>query len=287
MIIKNREGKFHKKAATLEQTREIEAMAKEVKADYIEAMENFLFHEALRRIWDLVQRLNKYIDETAPWKLAKSENYDLLDEVFYTIGEGIRFISHLVEPFMPHLTPEFLKQIGWNEGFVKLNELEWGQLKDGTVCTTPVPLFPRLETERIQNLKKGVKGQAKEAKKEKKQSEKPAEVATEGIVTFDDFLKTELCIARIETAEKVENADRLLKLTVSIGEESRNLVAGIAAFYSPEELLGKQVVMVKNLKPAKIRGILSHGMILAAQTEDGGLALVTPDKPAKTGVRVK
>ena len=107
------------------------------------------------------------------------------------------------------------------------------------------------------------------------------------MVSFDDFLKTELCIAKIETAEKVENADKLLKLTVSIGEETRTLVAGIASFYSPNDLLGKQVVMVKNLKPAKIRGVVSHGMILAAPTEDGGLALITPDKIAKTGVRVK
>ncbi|HMM61465.1 MAG TPA: methionine--tRNA ligase subunit beta, partial [Candidatus Rifleibacterium sp.] len=111
--------------------------------------------------------------------------------------------------------------------------------------------------------------------------------AEDGLVSFDDFLKTELCIARIETAEKVDNADKLLKLTVNIGEETRTLVAGIAAFYKPEELPGRQVVMVKNLKPAKIRGILSHGMILAAGTEDGGLALVSPDKPAKTGIRVK
>lgn len=287
MLLKNREGIFHKKAATLDQTKEIEKMAAEIKTDYITAMENFMFHDALKRTWDLIQRLNKYIDETAPWKLAKEQNFELLDEVFYTIGEGIRFVSHLVEPFMPHLTPEFLRQIGCNDGFVKIPELEWGQLKDQTVCITPEPLFPRLETERIQNLKKGIKGQPAKDKKDKKTSEKGAEVLEEGIVTFDTFLKTELCIAKIETAEKVENADKLLKLTVSIGDETRTLVAGIAPYYNPDDLLGKQVVMVKNLKPAKIRGVVSHGMILAAQTEDGGLALVSPDKPAKIGIRVK
>jgi methionyl-tRNA synthetase len=286
MIIKNREGTFHKKPAKLAPSLEIEKLAAEVKTDYIQAMDNCLFNEALKRTWDLIQKLNKYIDETAPWKLAKEKNFEELDEVFYTIGEGIRFVSHLVEPFMPHLTPEFLKQIGCEEGFVKLHKLCWGQLKDQTKCTTrPEPLFPRLETERIQNLKKGKK--AEPQKQKAQNTEKKAATDTTGIVTFDDFLKTELCVARIETAEKVENADKLLKLTVSIGDESRTLVAGIAAFYKPEDLHGKQVIMVKNLKPAKIRGVVSHGMILAAATEDGGLALVSPDKPAKVGIRVK
>ena len=286
LLLKNREGKFHKAAPQLIQSKEIVQMAAEVKKDYIEAMENFLFHEALKRIWDLIQRLNKYVDETAPWALAKAQEFDKLDEVFYTIGEGIRFCSHLVEPFMPGLAPKFFEQIGWTKGFIKLPELEWGQLEEGTVCIQPTPLFPRLETKRIQELKSGKKSTDKAAEKA---AAKPAKTPenTEGIISFDDFLKTELCVARIETAEKHENADKLLKLTVSIGEETRSLVAGIADYYSPEELIGKQVVMVKNLKPAKIRGTVSQGMILAAQTEDGGLALVTPDKPAKVGIKVK
>ena len=288
MLIKNREGIFRKKQPTLAQSREIVELAGQVKTGYVEAMDNFLFHDALKHIWTLVQRLNKYVDETAPWRLAKEQNFELLDEVFYTIGEGIRFCSIMVEPFMPHLAPEFLKQIGCTQKRVKINELEWGQLADGTACTEPAPLFPRLETERIQNLKKGSKPSEAPGKKENAAAPAAkAETSAEGLVSFDDFMKTELCIARIETAEKVENADKLLKLTVNIGSETRTLVAGIAAFYKPEEIIGKQVVMVKNLKPAKIRGILSHGMILAAPTEDGGLALVSPDKPAQTGVRVK
>lgn len=287
LLIKNRDGIFHKTEATQPQSREIAAMAEEIKKDYVQAMDNYQFHDALKRIWDLIQRLNKYVDEMAPWKLAKEQNFAMLDEVFYTIGESIRFVTHLIDPFMPHVAPEFLKQIGCADKKVSIPELCWGQLPDGTHCTEPTPMFPRLETERIQNLKKGVKGE-KPAKAEK--PAKPAEAAsdnTEGLITFDDFLKTQLCIATIETAEKVENADKLLKLTVNIGDETRTLVAGIASFYNPEELPGRQVVMVKNLKPAKIRGILSHGMILAAGTADGGLALVSPDKPAQTGVRVK
>jgi len=288
LLIKNRGGIFHKKPATLPQSQEIVKLAEQVKTGYIDAMENFLFHDALKHIWSLVQRLNKYVDECAPWKLAKEQNFEVLDEVFYTIGEGIRFCTHLVEPFMPHLAPEFFKQIGCAENRVKIPDLTWGQLADGTACTEPTPMFPRLETERIQNLKKG--GKAAEPAEKKEKTAAPAakaEISEDGLVSFDEFLKTELCIARIETAEKVENADKLLKLTVNIGSETRTLVAGIAAFYKPEDIIGRQVVMVKNLKPAKIRGILSHGMILAAATEDGGLALVSPDKPAQTGIRVK
>lgn len=292
LLIKNRDGQFHKRAATLAQSKEIAAMATSVKADYINAMNNYMFHDALKRIWELIQRLNKYVDETAPWKLAKEQNFEILDEVFYTIGESIRFCTHLIEPFMPHVAPEILRQIGC--GKVSISDLEWGQLADGTRCTEPTPMFPRLETERIQNLKKGkstdkAEKPAVEAKAEKsaKEDSSASGVNEEGLVSFDDFLQTQLCIATVVTAEKVENADKLLKLTVNIGDETRTLVAGIATFYKPEDLVGKQVVMVKNLKPAKIRGIMSHGMILAAGTEDGGLALVTPDKLAKTGVRVK
>ncbi len=292
LLIKNRDGQFHKREATLPQSKEIATMAGEIKTDYINAMDNYLFHDALKRIWDMIQRLNKYVDETAPWKLAKEQNFAVLDEVFYTIGEAIRFVTHLIEPFMPHVAPEFLRQIRCAGEKICIADLAWGQLADGTRCTEPSPMFPRLETERIQNLKKGKNAAADNksaaaANPEKAEKAFQAAVSEEGLISFDDFLKTQLCIATVLTAEKVENADKLLKLTVNIGDETRTLVAGIASFYKPEELPGKQVVMVKNLKPAKIRGILSHGMILAAPTEDGGLALVSPDKPAQTGARVK
>ncbi len=287
LLLKNRDGIFRKKDATLEPSKEIVAMAAAVKADYIEAMNNCLFHEALKRVWELIQRLNKYVDETAPWKLAKEQNFDVLDEVFYTIGESIRFVTHLIEPFMPHICPQFLDQIGCKENRVSIPELTWGQLADGTRCKEPTPMFPRLETERIQNLKKGIKNAPAKEKPAKNADAKVEQQEVEGLITFDDFLKTQLCIAEIITAEKVEKADKLLQLTVNIGDETRTLVAGIATAYQPEDLIGKQVVMVKNLKPAKIRGIVSHGMILAAATESGELALVTPDKPSQVGVRVK
>ncbi|MDD3376089.1 MAG: methionine--tRNA ligase [Candidatus Riflebacteria bacterium] len=279
LLIKNRDGVFNKTDANLPETKEIIKLAAEVKEGYVKAMDNFLFHEGLAKIWSLVQRLNKYVDETAPWKLAKEQNFALLDEVFYTIGEGIRFCTVLVEPFMPHMAPEFLKQIGCDGKNYSIASLEWGQLTDKSKCTEPKPLFPRLETERIQNLKKS----------KAEPVVKPVEPQTEieGIITFDDFMKTQLCVAKILTAEKVENADKLLKLTVDTGDATNTLVAGIASYYKPEEIIGMQVLMVKNLKPAKIRGILSHGMILAAETPEGGLALMTPNKPAKTGVRVK
>ena len=240
----------------------------------------------MEHVWTFIQRLNKYVDETAPWKVAKEGNTTLLDEIFYTIGEAIRFVSVLVTPFMPNLAPKFLAQIGCPQSMnFTIKDLEWGQLPEGTKCGEPKPLFPRIETERIQALKSGKP--AKQAKEEKAPKAKAEEVSTDGVITFDDFMKTELCIGKIETAEKVENADKLLKLSVNIGEEQpRTVVAGIAAYYKPEDIVGKQVLMVKNLKPAKIRGIMSHGMLLCAETEDGNLALMTPSIPAKTGIRV-
>ena len=286
MLMKNRDGIFHKTESTLDVTKEIIALSKTTKENFIKAMENFAFNEALEAVWTFIQRLNKYVDETAPWKVAKEGNTTLLDEIFYTIGEAIRFVSVLVTPFMPNLAPKFLAQIGCPQSMnFTIKDLEWGQLPEGTKCGEPKPLFPRIETERIQALKSGKS--PKEAKEAKPAKAKNEEVSTDGIITFDDFMKTELCIGKIETAEKVENADKLLKLSVNIGEEQpRTVVAGIASYYKPEEIIGKQVLMVKNLKPAKIRGIMSHGMLLCAETEDGHLALMTPSIPAKTGIRV-
>ncbi len=293
MMRKNREGVFHKAEPKLPQTLEVVELAKAIIPEYHAAMDNMLFHQALERTWDLIRRLNKYVDETAPWALAKAGNTAALDEVFYTVGEGVRLVTHLVQPFMPHLAPNFLDQLGLGNQFTPLHLVEWGQLPDGTRCNEPAPQFPRIETARIEALKKGEKAPKSEkpAKAEKaveavKAASAPA-AASDGLVEYDEFMKTELAVAKIVTAEKVENADKLLKLTVDLGTETRQLVAGIALFYKPEELIGKQVVMVKNLKPAKIRGIVSHGMILAAQTADGGLALVQPENPAQVGCRVK
>lgn len=288
MLIKNRGGIFHKtNNASLPQTAEIASLAEQVKKEYVEAMNNFLFHDALKAVWGLIGRLNKYVDETAPWALAKAQKTDVLDEVFYTVGEGIRFATTLIMPFMPHIAPKFLEQIGCGKLNINIKNLQWGQLPDGTQCSEPKPLFPRLETERIQNLKNGAKAQKTKSNKAEKPQTKAETAESNGLISFDDFLKTELCIARVLEAEKVENADKLLKLSVDIESETRTVVAGIALHYKPEELVGKQIVMVKNLKPAKIRGIMSYGMILAAGTEEGTLALVSPDKPAKIGVRVK
>lgn len=290
MMRKNRDGVFHKAEPKLLQTLEVVELAKAIIPDYHAAMDNMLFHQALERTWELIRRLNKYVDETAPWALAKAGKTAALDEVFYTVGEGVRLVTHLVQPFMPHLAPNFLGQLGLGTTFTPLHLVEWGQLPDGTLCNEPSPQFPRIETARIEALKKGEKPARPEkpgdAAKAVQAASAPA-AASDGLVDYDEFMKTELAVARVVTAEKVENADKLLKLTVDLGTEIRQLVAGIALHYKPEELVGKQVVMVKNLKPAKIRGIMSHGMILAAQTPEGGLALVQPEKPAQVGCRVK
>ncbi|MBF0406990.1 MAG: methionine--tRNA ligase [Candidatus Riflebacteria bacterium] len=303
LVHRYRNGVFHKpQKIHFSQTEEVISIVNSLKSTYFSAMNGLQFHDALAKIWELITRLNKYVDELAPWSLAKAEKTDELDEVFYTIGEGIRIVAHLVNPFMPHKAPEFLRQIGLSETFQPLLSLEWGQLPDATLCRQPEPIFPRIDTPRIENLKTDKNQKAASAETSKVSAEKvekasvstaPAapssdsSAAEEALIEYEDFMKTHLCVAEVITAEKVEKADKLLKLSVRIGEETRSLVAGIALHYKPEDLIGKQVVMVKNLKPAKIRGVVSHGMILAAGTPDGGLALVTPSKPSVCGVRVK
>lgn len=288
LLLKHRQGCFHAAPPELASTREVIALAQTVKPAYITAMEGLLFHEALKHTWDLVQRLNKYVDETAPWKLAKEGNTSLLDEVFQTVGEGIRFVSHLVHPFMPETSALFLRQIGLPGDFQPLSDLTWSPLPAGTTCTSqPTPVFPRLDTPRIEALKQAGK-KAPAGEPEKAAVEPPVPAATpDNFIDFDDFCKVELAVAVVETAERVAKADKLLRLEVALGDEKRQLVAGIAEYYTPEEMVGKQVVMVKNLKPAKIRGVESQGMLLAVTADGGGLALIQPDKQAVSGQRVK
>ncbi len=282
MLIKNRDRTFKKVPAVMEATKEVEQMAATLKEQYIVCMDNYALNAALEEVWKFIQRLNKYVDETAPWKVAKENDNAKLDEIFYTVGESIRFASVLVEPFMPHISHKMIAQLGCKEKY-DIKTLTWGELKSDTKCEDPVPLFPRLETERIANLKKST---------EQKSSLKESKPKTdENFISFDDFGKIELCVAEVITAEKIENADKLLKLTVKTSDDDsensvRELVSGIALDYSPEELKGKQVVLLKNLKPAKIRGVKSAGMLLATAGKDGKMTLLGFDRPAKTGAKI-
>lgn len=267
------------------------------------AIDAYRTADALDEIFSVLRRANKYIDETMPWVLAKDETkQDRLATVLYNLTETIVICASLLSPFMPSTSKKVVEQCG--ASIREFDDLDkFGLLESGTkVDENPQHLFSRIDGEKVKKellakglIKEEVEEEPKQDKKVKKQ-EKSAENKAENIVQIseigiEDFAKVALRVGTIVAAEKVEKADKLLKFSVQIGSETRTIVSGIAKFYTPEEMVGKNVVVVFNLKPAKLRGIESQGMLLCAceQDENGQerIVLVTPEKPVKNGSTVR
>ena len=263
---------------------EVKEFILKTKDEVIAKMNEFRAADSLELIISMARRLNKYIDETEPWALAKDESKtDRLKEVLYNLLEGIRFIGVLLKPFMPDTSESILLQI--NSEFNTVDTLDkFGYTKSGTVTNNASPLFARIdekkkleeieaEVAKAQNEAEKVnkKSDKKEDKKEDKKDDTPSEIS------IDDFAKINLKVGKVLECRRVEGADKLLVSQIKIGDEVRQIVSGIAKHYSPEDMIGKKVVVVTNLKPVKLRGVLSQGMILAASDEKGKLSLVTPD----------
>jgi methionyl-tRNA synthetase len=259
---------------------------RETVVKYEEAMEKMEFSVALTSIWQLVSRTNKYIDETQPWTLAKSEEQkDELASVMMHLAESLRRIAILLKPFLTRTPNGIFTQLGIkDEGLKTWESLEnFGLIPSGTKVEKDAPLFPRLEiAEEVEFIKTKMQGTTA-APEEKKEEEKPEELAE---ISIDDFMKVDLRVAEVIQAEPVKKADKLLKLQLDLGYEKRQVVSGIAQYYKPEELVGRKVICITNLKPVKLRGELSQGMILAG-SKDGQLSIATVDQSLPNGSKVK
>ena len=253
--------------------------------DYCKAMDSFHVADALDVILSIARRSNKYIDETMPWALAKDETQKArLGAVLYNLLESIRFIAVLVSPFMPSTCKSILEQINSKADYFDSLK-EFGAVQAGQSVGTPTPLFNRIdEAKMLQEIEQEI-NQKKKAEQEKQ----PKQPAPEGIarIGIDDFSKVSLKIAQIKTCEKVEKSDKLLKLMLNDGEGLRQVVSGIAKWYTPEDLIGKKIILVANLKPAKLRGVESNGMILAADVEDGAAKVLFVDDSIPTGSKIR
>ncbi|MCA1042401.1 methionine--tRNA ligase [Bacillus infantis] len=262
-------------------------MNKETVAKYEEAMEKMEFSVALSSVWQLVSRTNKYIDETQPWVLAKDEaRKEELGNVMFHLAESLRRTGVLLKPFLTRTPDGIFNQLNVNtEELTSWESLEtFGLIPENTKVVKGDPIFPRLDMkEEVEYIKEKMQGSAPApAAEEKKVPEKPDSEE----ITIDDFMKLDLRVAEVISAEPVKKADKLLKLQLDLGYEKRQVVSGIAKFYKPEELVGRKVVCVTNLKPVKLRGELSEGMILAG-SEDGALSLATIAESLPNGARVK
>ena len=238
---------------------------------------------ALIEIFKLVQRANKYIDETEPWKISKDESMrDRLKTVMYVLAECIRISAIMLKPFITKSPNKILSYLSIDgEAENTFDNAKFGVLKEGTIIKKAEPIFPRIDVNK--EIKAIEEMMAKRQKEKKVETVEKIEHKEE--ILIDDFFKTELRVAVVEACEKIEKSSKLLKLTVDVGGEKRTVASGIANYYKPEELIGKKVVLVCNLKPAKLCGVLSQGMILCAE-KDGKVVLVTPEKDMPSGAEV-
>jgi methionyl-tRNA synthetase len=303
--------------------RELRELALSMPSRITEFMDKLQLSTALETLWGLVRRSNKYIDENAPWLLAKKEeDRGRLGTVLYNLCESLRFISVLLLPYMPRTPMRIWSQLGIDTmpELHRWDSLEkWGFLEPGTKAQRTIDLFPRLDIEKeLISLLEGEEGSKdpdnmRESRKEQEQEafsadspgptreeksfrkevsaknadDKPQTPADKpALVSIEDFLRVDIRVGEIVSAEPVPKTDKLLKLIVNLGQEERQVVAGIALHYAPAELVGKKALFVANLKPAKIRGLRSEGMILAASDPGGKVVLTAVDGDLPAGSRI-
>ena len=290
MTLKFQDGVVLAPAGESDVDRSLKEEARETVAFFEKNMEDMQLSLTIKKVWAFISRANKYIDETAPWALAKDPAKEQeLANVLYNLTEALRVISVLISPFMPTTAVRIWQQLGLAQDFasVRTEDIEqWGGVLAGLHVGTPEQLFPRIEVEKEEAAPQSAAAKQEKKEKKDKKDKQAQEALPEGIISIDTFGKVQLRVAEVKAAEPVPKADKLLKLTLSLGEGApeRQVVSGIAPWYAPADLVGKHVVLVANLKPAKLRGVRSEGMILAAG--DGkDLKILEVDMPAGTEVR--
>ena len=266
---------------------ELLSMIKGLREKYEHEMESYAFQNALMEIFKIISRSNKYIDETAPWVLGKDPaKKDRLATVLYNLLEGIRVCAVLLTPFMPDTVVKIFDQIGASEearGYE--TAAEFGVLPANVTVHRGETLFPRIDAKKelaeLEAEEKAAKTPAAEEKKEEKE-----EIVLEPEIGIEDFGKVELRVAKILSCEKVPKAKKLYKIQLDDGIGGRQIVSGIAQYYTPEELIGKKIIVVANLKPAKLCGVESNGMLLAGNREDGSACVTFIDDSVPVGTRL-
>ena len=266
-----------------------------------EHMKELKIPEALQSIWQLIDKCNKFIDETKPWVLAKDENegdMEKLATVLYHLAECMRYVAVLIMPYLPETAPKMFEQLGIS-GDDRLTETEslaeFGGLKEGTIVKKGEALFPRIdakkeiaELEALFPTKEESVSEEKADKKADKKAEKTDKKQADGFIEFSDFEKIKLKTAKVLACEPLEGSEKLLKFTLKVGDETRTILSGIRKFYDAKELIGKTVVIVANLKPRKMCGVLSEGMILCAADDEGSaLSVITSLNEIADGLTVR
>ncbi|MDE6884350.1 MAG: methionine--tRNA ligase, partial [Clostridia bacterium] len=272
--------------------RQLIDMAEKMYPSVTSYMDEMRAPEALETVFKVIQRANKYIDECTPWILAKTdEGKERLKTVLYNLCESIRMSAVILQPFLTQTPSKIFAKLGIGEdmGLTGFDSLQkFGAKIDGLKVDKGEQLFQRIDiAKELKVMDDILEEQLKKAKQAKKEEKKVENTVTIEQIVIEDFAKVQLKVGKVLECKKVEKADKLLCSQIDVGEETpRTIVSGIAKYYTPEEMVGKQVIVVTNLKPAKLRGIESQGMILCAEDENGELALITPSKSVKAGSEV-
>ncbi len=316
MITKYREGKvpggkiaeqnyiFAKRAGINADEQDLVSFLEHARDEFLRKFDNFEFSQALETVWSIIARIDKMISDAKPWELVKDANQtETLNAVLYRATETLRWLCVLLYPVMPEATKNIYAQIGLSEDIAAINpeNLAWGELKTGTEIGVTKAVFPRIDKTRIMNEinQQSAVGSRQSAEEDKGQmtndegqttNQNQSPETEEQFITIDDFLKVELRVGEIKVAERIPKADKLLRFEIDLGEEKpRQILAGLAEYYEPEKLIGRKVVVVANLKPRKMRGLESQGMICAASLEnsDDTPAIATFLEDVKIGARLK
>ena len=297
------EARLAAKRAGVEDETAISHFVAHARDEFLRDFEDFAFSRALEEAWAIVARADKMISDAKPWDLAKDpKQRETLNAVLYRAAESLRWLCVLLYPVMPTATREIYAQMGLSDdpGQLKPQDLQWGGLSEGTQIGEVKPLFPRIDKAKTMDEIKEQKSEAASAKRDSSptvsegagsgQHTTEAD-AVPGIAYIDitDFAKIDLRVGEVKTAERIPKADKLLLITVDIGEEKpRQILAGIAQYYEPEKLVGRKIVVVANLKPRKLRGYESQGMLLAASVgEEGKPVIATFAEEVPNGARLK
>ncbi|MCX7884050.1 MAG: methionine--tRNA ligase [Caloramator sp.] len=284
MVEKYFNGKLSKGSFEGEYDESLKKTALEAATKVEDLMNNLRISDAMDEIWRLIGRANKYIDETMPWALSKDETKrDRLAGVLYNLVESIRIVSILISSFLPDTSAKINSQFSFSSDILAWDTvLEFGKTPDGIEVKRGEILFPRIDVDKklleLESLKEAQKESEKKIDMEKIKDE----------ITIDDFDKIDLRVVKVVECEKIKGSNKLLKLKVEMNGEIRQVVSGISKFYEPEKLIGKKVILVANLKPVKLKGVDSYGMILAASTpDDSKLFVATVDGNIETGSQVR
>ena len=281
---------------------EIVSVLEHARDEFVRRFDNFEFSQGLEALWSMIARIDKMITDTKPWVLATDESQvETLNAVLYRSAETLRWLSIMLYPVMPGASEMIYRQLGLPGApkDIDASSLKWGGLAAGTAIGEAEAVFPRIDKTKIMSEIKEQSASPDGTLTEQRSSDAlPAtardggpnlEVAEDQYITIDDFAKIELRVGQIKVAERVPKADKLLRFEIDLGEEApRQILAGLAKYYDPEKLIGRKVVVVANLKPRKMRGLESQGMICAASlTEEDTPAIATFIEDVEIGARLK